>query len=234
MHRRECRLIDTLIERGTAVIQIEYPNANDFGERLVGRNEVTSVDGKLIEIASFPVECLRSDQRVGETVRLNLEVGLGRVEQPIVEAHRRAGGVDHVDEGDETAGRFALGDLHGRVMRRLMEELWIANIQCDRIDGGNENQKQRGCHLHLEWRETTMFVCDAREERRETVLALSSSSLSLSRSIIDSFAQRERERMKNSETNKKEEEEGEWTGLFLTSSSYQHSTRKKDGRRETS
>ena len=184
-------MIDGLIERWTAIIEIEYPNANDSSERFVGRNEMTSVDGKLIEIASFPIECLRSDQRVGETVRLNLEVGLGRVEQPIVEARRRRRAVDHVDEGDETAGRFTLGDLHGRVMRRLMEELRIANIKRDRVDSGNETQKEYGCQLHLEWRATTMFVCDTRERREEKLYSLFLPSLSLVQSSILSHRERE-------------------------------------------
>ena len=159
---------------------------------------MTSVDGKLIEIASFPIECLRSDQRVGETVRLNLEVGLGRVEQPIVEARRRRRAVDHVDEGDETAGRFTFGDLHGRVMRRLMEELRIANIERDRVDSGNETQKEYGCQLHLEWRATTMFVCDTRE-RREEKRNCTRFFFLLSLSFNHRFFRTERE--KNGETN---------------------------------
>ena len=69
-----------------------------------------SIDVEFVEVATLAVQSLCENQRVGHGVRLNLEVGLGEIEQPLVGDDM--GTVDKIDEGDKAACAFTFSDFH--------------------------------------------------------------------------------------------------------------------------
>ena len=103
-------MVDRLVERWRAIVQIENAYANELREFLVRWNKMLTVDVEFVEVPTFAVQRLRENQRVGQCVRLNLEVGFGEIEQPFV--GNNACTIDQIDEGDEASCAFTFSDFH--------------------------------------------------------------------------------------------------------------------------